>query len=173
MHDSEWPTYVLEDAVIYRSDKKTLANPLFVHLEGPLIVRGRVEVDSDNQQNFIRAYPKPTYIEISQSEKYSIGFGPCTLWVAGLGGWFEIVPAPKYEAMYSQIREAITLYYQILGVYEQYEEKRKKRAKQKQKALPQPSLEEVFFKAGPCCPALFSAYWHTNTSLVCCQSGRW
>lgn len=44
-HSDSWDCYVLTDATIYRKDGKTLANPLFVDVEGPLIVRGFLEVD--------------------------------------------------------------------------------------------------------------------------------
>ncbi|KAK3944171.1 hypothetical protein QBC46DRAFT_375569 [Diplogelasinospora grovesii] len=145
--DSEWPCYVLTDAVIYRKDGKTLANPLHVDLEGPMVVRGKLEVDEERVvQNLVRPNVKSAYIEISRSERYSIGYGPVTLWVSGAAGWFEIIPAPKYEAMYSQIQEAITLYYGVLDVYDQYLRAcRKKQKKSKKTPIP-PTLDDIFFK---------------------------
>ena len=47
MPDNDWPCYVLSDATIYRKDGRTVANPLLVHAQGPLIVRGLLEVDED------------------------------------------------------------------------------------------------------------------------------
>jgi len=48
----DWPCYVLTDAAIYRNDGVTLANPLFVHLEGPVLVRGYLEgVDDMNTKH--------------------------------------------------------------------------------------------------------------------------
>lgn len=54
--DNDWPCYVLTDATIYRKDGKTLANPLLVHLQGPLVIRGLLEVDDDD------LFPKCTSI---------------------------------------------------------------------------------------------------------------
>lgn len=45
--DNDWPVYVLTDATIYRKDGITLANPLLVHLQGPIVVRGFLEVEED------------------------------------------------------------------------------------------------------------------------------
>lgn len=45
--DCDWPCYVLTDATIYLKDGKTLANPLLVHVHGPLVVRGLLEADED------------------------------------------------------------------------------------------------------------------------------
>ena len=46
--DDLWPSFaVLTDAAIYHKDGKTLANPLHVDLEGPFIVRGKLELVDD------------------------------------------------------------------------------------------------------------------------------
>lgn len=68
----------------------------------------------------VRQNVKSAYVEIPCSERYSIGDGPVTLWVSGAAGWFEIRPSVRYEPMFTEIREAITLYYSALVVYEQY-----------------------------------------------------
>lgn len=47
---NEFPTFVLDDAVIYRKDKSgklVVANVCNVNLEGPLVVRGKLEVEHD------------------------------------------------------------------------------------------------------------------------------
>lgn len=50
--DSEWPCYVLHDATIYWKDGQTLANPLLVHLQGPLVIRGILDdVEEDLVSN--------------------------------------------------------------------------------------------------------------------------
>lgn len=49
--DSNWPCYVLTDATVYKKDGKTLANPLLVQFEGPLIVRGFLEVQDHQLSN--------------------------------------------------------------------------------------------------------------------------
>ncbi|AEO56936.1 hypothetical protein MYCTH_2302469 [Thermothelomyces thermophilus ATCC 42464] len=143
--DSEWPCYVLTDATIYRSDGKTLANPLLVHLEGPLIVRGLLEVDEDKLvPNLVRSSVRAAYIEIPRSDRYSIGDGPLVLWVSGAAGWFEIRPSARYLPMYEQVREAITLYYSAFEVYEAYAQACG--GKKKSRRPPPPSLDEVFLK---------------------------
>lgn len=48
--DHDWPCYVLTDAQIYRSDGETLANPLHVSLEGPMIIKGKLVVDHEDDQ---------------------------------------------------------------------------------------------------------------------------
>ncbi|KAL2152554.1 hypothetical protein VTH82DRAFT_5738 [Thermothelomyces myriococcoides] len=143
--DSEWPCYVLTDATIYRSDGKTLANPLLVHLEGPLIIRGLLEVDEDKLvHNLVRSSVRTAYIEITHSDRYSIGDGPLVLWVSGAAGWFEIRPSARYQPMYDQVREAITLYYSAFEVYEAYI--RACGGKKKSRRPPPPSLDDVFLK---------------------------
>lgn len=58
------------------------------------------------------------YIEIPANITYSIGFGPWpAVWVAGQAGWFEILPAPEYEAMYNTVCEGITLYYLVMDAH--------------------------------------------------------
>lgn len=98
-----------------------------------------------NNQQVHKPYNKATYIEISRSERYSIGFDPNTLWVSGASGWFEIIPSRKYEAMYSQVMEAITLYYGIMGPYEEFKRLLKKADKKKRKDRKPPPLDEIFF----------------------------
>ncbi|KAK3327214.1 hypothetical protein B0T19DRAFT_156564 [Cercophora scortea] len=145
--EADWPCYVVTDAMVYRKDGKTLANPLYVGIEGPLIVRGKLEEpEEEDQQNLLKPGTKSAYIEISGIEKYSIG-DPATCWVAGDAGWFEIVPAPQYEAIYREITEAITLYYGVATVYENYQAKCQERALKKKKPLPPPKLDEVLFKS--------------------------
>ncbi|KAK0727266.1 hypothetical protein B0T26DRAFT_640010 [Lasiosphaeria miniovina] len=146
---SNWPCYVLTDAVIYQKDGTTLANPLLVHVEGPMIIRGKLEIDDDLEllANLVKPINNSISvpIEICQSERYSIGYDPLTLWVSGAAGWFEIVPSPKYEAMYSQISEAVTLYYEVLDVYDKHQNT--SRAKKKsRKSLAAPTLDDIYFK---------------------------
>lgn len=60
-----------------------------------------------------------TYLEIKESQAYSIGYGPTTIWASGKSGWFEIQPAQEYKEIYDKILEGIDLYYAIVEVYEQ------------------------------------------------------
>lgn len=47
LHPDNWPCFVINGAVVYGKDGKTPANLLHAELEGPLIVRGKLEVDKD------------------------------------------------------------------------------------------------------------------------------
>ncbi|KAK0720085.1 hypothetical protein B0H67DRAFT_484222 [Lasiosphaeris hirsuta] len=151
--DSEWPTFVLTDAVIYGPDGKTMSNPLFSE-KGPMVVRGNLELNDEAEitERLLKPNIKSASIEIKKSSRYSMGYGELALWVSGEAGWFEIRPAPKYEAMYLEICEAITLYYEALDVYDKYEKecarkKRKKQGKSGKGALPQPpTLDDIFLQ---------------------------
>lgn len=45
LHSDDWPCFELHDAVVYQKDWRTLGNLLLVDQEGPLYVRGRLEID--------------------------------------------------------------------------------------------------------------------------------
>ena len=45
LHSDDWPCFVLNDAVVYQKDWRTLGNLLKVDQQGPLYVRGRLEID--------------------------------------------------------------------------------------------------------------------------------
>jgi len=93
-------------------------------------------------------------IEITGSIKYSLGYNPCTLWVSGAAGWFEIRPAPQYEAVYLDILQALILFFEVQEVYLPYQaalndlKGAKKRALKKPTA---PTLDEVFFRVRLSC----------------------
>lgn len=87
---------------------------------------------------------RTAHIEISHSERYSIGDGPLVLWVSGPAGWFEIRPSPAYQRMYDQVREAITLYYSAFEVYESYVAACA--SKKKTRRPRPPSLDDIFLK---------------------------
>lgn len=60
--NNEFPTFVLEDAVIYRKETNgnlVVANVCNVNLEGPLVVRGKLEVEDDDLA-LHRMPPHPT-----------------------------------------------------------------------------------------------------------------
>lgn len=55
----EWPCFVLRDAVVYRKTadgRLEIANVCNVDLDGPFIVRGRLEVDMEEHRD-LRALP--------------------------------------------------------------------------------------------------------------------
>jgi len=98
----------------------------------------------------IKSNTRSTYIEVSDSFRYAIGYGEDmrpACWVSGKAGWYEIRPAPAYEAMYLEICEATMLYYEALGVYEDHQ-KQCGRGKQKSKPTHRaaPTLEYIFFR---------------------------
>lgn len=118
---TDFPTFVLDDAVIYRKDADgnlVVANVCNVNLDGPLIVRGKLEVE-DEHRPFLRKISKRTaHIEVPMCCGYSIGYGPWpAVWASGKAGWYEINPAEEYKAMYDYMCEGITLYYKIMDAY--------------------------------------------------------
>lgn len=137
--DSEdWPCFVLTDATVYLKDGKRLANPLLPNQ--PWVVRGKLEVDVKEHRQYctepgvsmldleltaatvVDPSIASEYIEIQNSTMYSISYGPLAVWVSGECGWFEIVsPSLKFAETYSQMREAVTLYYEIYQVFEDLE----------------------------------------------------
>jgi hypothetical protein len=46
----EWPCFVLNEAVVYGKDGETPASLLDAELDGPMVVRGRLEVDKEFRQ---------------------------------------------------------------------------------------------------------------------------
>lgn len=55
MDPDEWPCFVLKDAVVYRKLKGgqlQIANVCNVDLEGPFVVRGRLELDPSEEKQY-------------------------------------------------------------------------------------------------------------------------
>ena len=48
-HSDDWPCFLLSDATVHHRDG-TMANQLNVDLEGPFIIRGRLELEKDNER---------------------------------------------------------------------------------------------------------------------------
>ncbi|KAK3308042.1 uncharacterized protein B0T15DRAFT_508558 [Chaetomium strumarium] len=141
----EIPSYVLTDASIYQKDGKSLANPLLINVQGPVMVRGFLEeVEEKWHPYLVRSSVKSGYIEIPHSEEYSISDGPLAFWVTGASGFFEIRPSRIYQPMYDQMIEAITLYYSALEVYDEYE---KQCGQKKKRNWPSPpTLDDIFLR---------------------------
>lgn len=176
---SEWPCFVLTDATVYLKDGKRPANPLLPNQ--PWVVRGKLEVDAKEQRHLCMFFlgagirwismltvgtvvdPDVTsgYIEIQNSTMYSISYGPLAVWVSGACGWFELVsPSPQFAEIHNQMREAVTLYYEILDVFavleaklEEYHAAPKNKRKRMQK--PTVTLDEVLLKVGNILNLLF------------------
>lgn len=146
-YSDDWPIFELKDAVVYRKSKDgqlVIANVCNVDLEGPFVIRGKLDIDLD-QKSFMRNYSyRSAYIEIPLSHSYSIGYGPWpAVWASGKAGWYEISPAPEYEAMYDFVCEGITLYYKVIDVYPGPDDKLPKAKKHKAYQLP---IEKVLLK---------------------------
>ncbi|KAJ0114925.1 hypothetical protein J7T55_004667 [Diaporthe amygdali] len=124
--------------------KMTVANVCNVNLEGPCIVRGKVEVEDEHRLLLRNPSQNTAYIEIPVCEGYSIGYGPWpAVWASGKAGWYEINPARMYKEMYEHMCEGITLYYKIIDAYDSLERNFVKA--KRYKALQTP-IEKVLFK---------------------------
>ncbi|ROW02000.1 hypothetical protein VMCG_05651 [Cytospora schulzeri] len=146
-YSDDWPIFELKDAVVYRKSKDgrlVIANVCNVDLEGPFVIRGKLDIDLSDQKEYMRNYSyKSAYIEIPLSHSYSIGYGPWpAVWASGTAGWYEIAPAPEYEAMYETVCEGITLYYKVMDVYQQYD----KLSKAKRHKAYQMPIERLLLK---------------------------
>lgn len=92
--------------------------------------------------------PTATHIEIPVNVMYSVGYGPWpAVWAAGKAGWFEISPASEYKAMYEDVCEGITLYYEIMNAYDQAKKKSGKAKRQKAMQMP---VDKLLFKVCWC-----------------------
>jgi hypothetical protein len=95
---------------------------------------------------------KSAYIEIEASYSYSIGLddaGYPVVWVSGEAGWFEIAsPSSRYKAVYDAVMEGITLYYDVMRVYEKL--KGSKGAQGRQKAFKKLAVDEILYKVCSC-----------------------
>ncbi|RYP91446.1 hypothetical protein DL770_002385 [Monosporascus sp. CRB-9-2] len=139
-HTDDWPCFLLADATVYHRNG-SMANLLHVDLEGPLIVRGRLEVDKDQERYLVHraSKSKSPWIQIQSSTSFSIGqkddhgLPIPVLWASGESGWFEIVPSDRYKAIGDIMFQGIDLHYSILDQYEnalvKLHRKKKNRAK--------------------------------------------
>lgn len=91
---------------------------------------------------------RASYIEIPANIMYSIGYGPWpVVWAAGKAGWFEINPAPEYEATYETVCEGITLYYELMLAYIDARDRVSKGKRSKALQMP---IEKLLFKVRSC-----------------------
>ncbi|RYP01171.1 hypothetical protein DL764_006294 [Monosporascus ibericus] len=139
-HTDDWPCFLLVDATVYHRNG-SMANLLHVDLEGPLIVRGRLEVDKDQERYLVHrpSKSKSPWIQIQSSTSFSIGqkddngLPVPVLWASGESGWFEIVPSDRYKPIGDIMFQGIDLHYSLLDQYEnalaKLHRKKKNRAK--------------------------------------------
>ena len=59
---TKWPTFVLNDVTVYRQDGKTLANALYAELDGPFIVRGKLDIEGAKQAQHRQYCPTHTIL---------------------------------------------------------------------------------------------------------------
>ncbi|KAI0133156.1 hypothetical protein F4776DRAFT_655075 [Hypoxylon sp. NC0597] len=153
-HPDDWPCFLLTDATIYHKDG-TLANLLHVDLEGPLIVRGKVEIEKDQEKFLASRHIKDRSprIQIQNTLSFSIGLKDDglpmpVLWASGGAGWYEIVPSEAYRDICDTMFQGISLHYAILDEYEIALERLHKVKKNRHKTLNDVKLplDEVLFK---------------------------
>lgn len=99
-------------------------------------------------------------IEIADSVMYAMDYPP-VVWISGRSGWFELKPSRQYEEMYSQMCEAITLYYEIRAVFQSYEAsvadyRRKPKSERKRIREPTINLDDVLLEVDT--PPIFPVY---------------
>ncbi|KAI0840024.1 hypothetical protein F5Y06DRAFT_263394 [Hypoxylon sp. FL0890] len=154
VHPDDWPCFLLNDATIYHKDG-TLANLLHVDLEGPLVVRGKVEIERDQERFLVSRHIKDRspWIQIQNTSSFSIGLKDDglpmpVLWASGGAGWYEIVPSEAYRDICDTMFQGISLHYAILDEYEAALERLHKKKKNKQKTLHDVKLplDEVLFR---------------------------
>jgi hypothetical protein len=80
------------------------------------------------------------YIEVSNCQGFSIGSGPITLWAMGSSGWLEIQPSEIYKKTYNRMRDAISIFYFVMDLYEKMKEAAKRGRK---KSL---SIDQILLK---------------------------
>ncbi|OTB07771.1 hypothetical protein M426DRAFT_317664 [Hypoxylon sp. CI-4A] len=153
-HSDDWPCFLLTDATIYHKDG-TLANLLHVDLEGPLIVRGQLQIEKDQERFLVNRQMRnrTPRIQVQSTQSFSVGLKDDrlpmpVLWASGGAGWFEIVPSDSYRTICDTMFQGISLHYAILDEYEAALEELHKKKKNKNKTLDDVKLplDEVLFK---------------------------
>ncbi|KAI1765968.1 hypothetical protein GGR53DRAFT_243372 [Hypoxylon sp. FL1150] len=141
LHSDDWPCFLLADATVYHPNG-TLANLLHVDLEGPFIMRGRLEIEKDQERYLINRNMKnrSPWIQIQNTLSFSIGLKVDeprmpVLWASGGAGWFELVPSAAYKDICDIMFQGICLHFSVLYKYEEALEKLHKKKKNAHKTL--------------------------------------
>ncbi|KAI0119351.1 hypothetical protein F4814DRAFT_236617 [Daldinia grandis] len=141
VHTDDWPCFLLTNATIFHKDG-TLANLLHVDLEGPLIVRGKLEIEKDQERFLLNRHMKERspYIQLQDTLSFSIGLKEDrppmpVLWASGGAGWYEIVPSDTYKDICNTMFQGISLHYAILDQYETALEKLQRTKKNRNKTI--------------------------------------
>ncbi|KAI0016054.1 hypothetical protein F4780DRAFT_761163 [Xylariomycetidae sp. FL0641] len=150
----DWPCFLLVDATVYHRDG-TIANLLHVDLEGPFIIRGRVEVERDQQHFLVHRSMKTRspWIQIQNTVSFSIGLKEDgvpipILWASGAAGWYEIVPSDRYKATCDLMYQGVSLQFAVLDQFEDALARLHAKKKNRHKTLSDVKLDmdEVLFK---------------------------
>ncbi|KAK6951854.1 hypothetical protein Daesc_006379 [Daldinia eschscholtzii] len=146
-HTDDWPCFLLTSATVFHKDG-TLANLLHVDLEGPFIVRGKLEIEKDQEKFLINRHMKDRtpYIQLQDTVSFSIGLKEDrppmpVLWASGGAGWYEIVPSDTYKEICNTMFQGISLHYAILDQYEAALDKLHKTKKNRNKTLSDVKLD--------------------------------
>lgn len=138
------PCFELTEAAVYDRHGR-MANLLHVDLEGPLLVRGLLNIEPDQSNCCKSAETLPLHLrkppadsslpvvrgmtrsrslwfEISRSYSYSYalkpGAGMPIVWAAGKSAHFEISPSERYAPIANVMFQTVVMYYQINDIYE-------------------------------------------------------
>lgn len=57
--------------------------------------------------------PKSHIFELDDVSTFAVESSPANIWAAGKAGWYEIQPAPEYEATYNDMKEGINIFYTL------------------------------------------------------------
>ncbi|KAI8952258.1 hypothetical protein F4801DRAFT_235185 [Xylaria longipes] len=153
-HTDDWPCFLLSSATVHLQDG-SLANQLEVDLLGPYIIRGKLELEKDNERYLVdrRMKTEALWIQIESSRAFSVGAKDDSLavpvvWASGEAGWFEIVPAACYQRICDTMFQGVCLHYSLLDQYEAALEKLQKSKKKKKATLADVSLDldELLFQ---------------------------
>ncbi|KAJ8108723.1 hypothetical protein ONZ43_g6340 [Nemania bipapillata] len=153
-HSDDWPCFLLSDATVHHRDG-SLANQLHVDLEGPFVVRGKLELEKDNERYLVHRHMKTRSlrIQIEASHAFSVGAKDDSLsipvvWASGEAGWFEIIPAQRYQRICDEMFQGVCLHYSLLDQYEAALEKLHKSKKKKKATIADIplDLEEMLFQ---------------------------
>ncbi|KAK5631021.1 hypothetical protein RRF57_006736 [Xylaria bambusicola] len=153
-HTDDWPCFLLSEATVHMRDGN-LMDLLNVDLFGPFIVRGKLEIEKDNQRYLVNRNmkAKTLWIQIESSRAFSVGAKDDSLsspvvWASGEAGWFEIVPAACYQRICDGMFQAVRLHYSLLDQYEEAVEKLRKSRKKKRPTFADVSIEidELLFQ---------------------------
>ncbi|KAI1812878.1 hypothetical protein GGS20DRAFT_578025 [Poronia punctata] len=138
-HSDDWPCFLLSDASVHRRDG-SLVNQLHVDLDGPFIIRGRLEIEKDNEKYLVHRdmRKKSVWIQIEPSNAFSVGAKDDSLsvpviWASGAAGWFELSPSKAYQSICETMFRGVCLHYSFLDQYEEALE-RLQRSKKKKRA---------------------------------------